>query len=116
MDWQLSKSLWNRYKFSFECRFLLNLAYAVAISLTFENVWQLLHGVPLDRTKGTPDFIAEAFPRTTPDLSIREFLTVAKEALDAAGLCQVQFGKSNSKLKTFLNRVLGVKLDLQNLV
>jgi len=77
---------------------------------------QIDYGSPLDYSKGVPDFIREAYPSEDPNVSIRNFLGEAGDALDNAGFSQVQFMKSNSKLKTFLNRVLGVKLDLQNII
>ena len=77
---------------------------------------QFDYGSPMDHSKAVPDFIREAYPSEDPNVSIRNFLAEAGDALDKAGFCQVQFMKSNSKLKTFLNRVLGVKLDLQNII
>ena len=78
---------------------------------------EVLYGAPVNSRKGTPDFVVEAFPSVLgPDDSMRQFLSSAAGALDAAGFSEVHFNKANSKLKTFLNRVLGVKLDLQNVI
>ena len=70
----------------------------------------------MDGGKAVPDFIVDAFPGMRPADSITTFLEEARRALDAAGFCQSQYAKSNSKLKTFLNRVLGVSLELQNVI
>lgn len=77
---------------------------------------QIDYGSPLDYSKAVPDFIVEAYPASNPNESIRRFLEEAGDAMDKAGFGHAQFVKSNSKLKTFLNRVLGIKLDLQNIV
>ena len=74
---------------------------------------------PLKQTKGTPDFIADAFPvgpGQTLDDSMCRFLEKANEHLTAAGFSQAVYAKCNSKLKTFLNRVLGIRLAMQNLI
>jgi hypothetical protein len=44
------------------------------------------------------------------------FLEEAHKHLTAAGFGQAVYVKCNSKLKTFLNRVLGVSLTMQNLI
>jgi hypothetical protein len=74
---------------------------------------------PLNQTKATPDFIADAFPAgpgQAPFDSMCRFLEEAHEHLDAAGFGQAVYVKCNSKLKTFLNRVLGISLTMQNLI
>ena len=75
------------------------------------------YGSRLNNLKGTPDFIAEVHPGKTPGDSLRQFLQDAREALEAAGYGPEDYSKAKAaKLKTFLNRVLGVKLELQNLI
>lgn len=93
-----------------------NIEHNYGMKALKEFMQQLDHGRPTNNLKVVPDFIVAAFPDHSPDGSMRKFMAEAAEALDAGGFCQAQFGKSNSKLKTFLNRVLGVKLDMQNLV
>jgi len=44
---------------------------------------------------------------------LKTFLEEAAEHLDAAGNSQEKFSKSNTKLRSFLNRVLGIKLSIQ---
>ena len=74
---------------------------------------------PLKQTKETPDFIAEAFPGgpgQTPDHSMCRFLEKANEHLNAAEFSQAVYAKCKSKLNTFMNRVLGISLTMQNLI
>ena len=74
---------------------------------------------PLKQTKGTPDFIAVAFPGgpgQTPDHSMCRFLEKANEHLTAADFSQAVHAKCKSKLNTFMNRVLGISLTMQNLI
>ena len=82
-----------------------------------ELMEELEHGFRVQGNKGTPDFIAEAHPDKSPGDSLRKFLEDARGALEAAGFGPDDFQRSKAqKLKIFLNRVLGVKLELQNLL
>ena len=74
------------------------------------------YGAQLSQAKSVPEFIVEAFPGKSPSESMKTFLEEAAEHLDAAGYSQEQFSKSSTKLRSFLNRVLGIKLSMQNLI
>ena len=74
------------------------------------------YGAQLSQAKSVPEFIVDAFPGESPSESMNKFLEEAAEHLDAAGFSQGQFSKSKTKLRSFLNRVLGIKLSMQNLI
>ena len=78
---------------------------------------ELEYGSPLTWNKAVPDFIIEAFPGRDQRDSIQKFLHEANDALEKAGFGLVQYNKTKAaKLKTFLNRIMGLKLDIQDLV
>ena len=78
---------------------------------------ELEYGTPLTWNKAVPDFIIEAFPGRDQRDSIQKFLAEANDALEKAGFGMMQYNKAKTaKLKTFLNRIMGLKLDIQDLV
>jgi len=93
-----------------------NIEHSYGMKALKEFMEQIEYGGPLDNTKGTPDFIVEAFPAGNPNQSMRDFLCEAQQVLDAAGFTNVAYRKAGSKLKTFLNRVMGITLEMQNTV
>ena len=65
---------------------------------------------PWVRDSQVPDFVIDAYPDASNENSYIKFLGDAKEALRQAGLSDLA---SKEPLKRFLNRLLGVKLDMQ---
>ena len=96
-----------------------NIENSYGIKALKEFMEMVEYQAPLNQTKGTPDFIADAFPvgpGQAPFDSMCRFLEEAHKHLTAAGFGQAVYVKCNSKLKTFLNRVLGISLTMQNLI
>ena len=65
---------------------------------------------PRVRDSQVPDFVINAYPDASKEDSYVKFLGEAKEALREAGLSDLT---SKEPVKRFLNRLLGVKLDMQ---
>lgn len=69
-----------------------------------------------------PDYVLSAFPPAAdakPETSWFKFLGLANEALNAAGLelsCLAGNEKNRDPVKCFLNRILSIKLEMQQLV